>query len=320
MANEYFVKIENDLVFIKSKYINVFPCGRRRARLIDELNDDKTSGYIPFDPEARLNTEANNRKHSGLNGFKQSYLVHWSNDTRDGILFAISSYLFKIALALDNTSNNIEPKDFGKTLASENYLNNDIDGELIYATIRLADVALFGGSAEIETVGTEVLRDQATTSFPSTCLDLLIPYETLAKTDKELTINNYKNKSTSYYFSGLSFSKKDLTDKDEKVISVPILIKNGEWQIYDLFRLPEIEHGDTRHSVNIPGDLSISATEDARGDLSVAGDLTVTGTVDARDVIVQKTVDNETVRMSAAAIKIDETEASSGIWQLKLYT
>ena len=54
-------KTENDidLTFIKSTCIQAYPCGRRR--IPDQTAE--TAGFrIPFDPEARLNTEANNRK------------------------------------------------------------------------------------------------------------------------------------------------------------------------------------------------------------------------------------------------------------------
>ena len=70
-----------NLIFIKSRYIKAFPCSRRRSNLTIDTDGNENSVldkyYIPFDPEARLNTEANNRKHSALNGYKQDYLREW---------------------------------------------------------------------------------------------------------------------------------------------------------------------------------------------------------------------------------------------------
>ena len=96
-----FVKNKNGLVFIKSKNINAFPCGRRRGIINKESAADV---YIPFDPEARLNTEANNRKHSSINGFKQSYLK-WTNDGT--LLLVIEGYLFNITLTYIDASNTV---------------------------------------------------------------------------------------------------------------------------------------------------------------------------------------------------------------------
>jgi hypothetical protein len=56
------VHLKNDdsgqkLAFINSLNVQAFPCGRRRSEQITSA-DDKY--YIPYDPEARLNTEKNN--------------------------------------------------------------------------------------------------------------------------------------------------------------------------------------------------------------------------------------------------------------------
>ena len=68
LANE---KIKQ--TFVKSLNVQAFPCGRRRS---------DSNQVIPFDPEARLNTEANNRKHSGINGYTQTFLKSdWNTGT-----------------------------------------------------------------------------------------------------------------------------------------------------------------------------------------------------------------------------------------------
>ena len=84
----------NNLVFIESSYIKVFPCGCRKSELVET---GATKQYIPIDPEARLNTEANNRKHSGLNGYKQEYLNYWN--TNGELSLVLAGYLFNIKLA-----------------------------------------------------------------------------------------------------------------------------------------------------------------------------------------------------------------------------
>ena len=115
---------DNRLVFIKSKNVNVFPCGRRRSNLIDADGSTLTVNdryYIPFDPEARLNTEANNRKHSGLNGFRQSYIYDWSYTASSGVLsLVIEGYLFNIILDYEYRTDDI----FGSEL-EKNYFGAD---------------------------------------------------------------------------------------------------------------------------------------------------------------------------------------------------
>jgi hypothetical protein len=116
------------LTFVKSVNIQAFPCGRRRSTIINVTTEDR----IPFDPEARLNTEANNRKHSGLNGFTQTYLNTW--DTGKGILsIALAGYLFNITLPV-NSGNFWDVDTFGDSIA-------DLTGATteIYANILIND-------------------------------------------------------------------------------------------------------------------------------------------------------------------------------------
>jgi hypothetical protein len=64
------------LTFLQSLNVQVYPCGRRRSA----VQNDGENYYIPFDPEARLNTEFNNRKLASANGFTESYIDIWNAD------------------------------------------------------------------------------------------------------------------------------------------------------------------------------------------------------------------------------------------------
>ena len=112
-------------VFVKSSSIQAFPCGRRRSTEISTAGSTSTSDKyrIPFDPEARLNTEANNLKHSGLNGFTQTYVKSYNksyidgdNEFKDGVfLFSLAGYLFSIKLTGDYYDS---PNNFGGSIIS----------------------------------------------------------------------------------------------------------------------------------------------------------------------------------------------------------
>jgi hypothetical protein len=237
-----FVKISDDLnglVFLKSRYINVFPCGRRRSNLVDADGQDSTRSdryYIPFDPEARLNTEANNRKHSGLSGFKRSYLYSWDTDKKV-LSLVIDGYLFTITLSQDYAT----PAAFGAEVARLFNSDNDI----IFANIKLANVEFWAGGDQVPKAYTEVLRDQTLNATAATCLDLLVD-----GADAKL--------SSSYYFSGLSLSMEDMSNETD-YISLPILVKrNATWQINNKARLPVVEHGDAENSIKLPGDLEVN--------------------------------------------------------------
>ena len=85
-------KDTSQLAFLKSTAVKAFPCSRRRSTLIDvdgRADTVEDRYYIPFDPEARLNTESNIRKHSGLNGFKQSYIQEWNDITEYYLLLGV---------------------------------------------------------------------------------------------------------------------------------------------------------------------------------------------------------------------------------------
>lgn len=234
------------LTFIKSKNIKVFPCGRRRSTLIDTDNNANTVSdqrHIPFDPEARLNTESNNRKHSGLNGYKQEYLNYWRADGKLSLVLA--GYLFDIDLETDYQGDQ-SVNTVGTAIAD----SLSTDTESIYVNIKLADIEFFQGSSDalIDAASTQILRDQTLNDVPATCLDFLIPGANKTKID-------------SYYFSGLSFSNTNLAtlSPDDDFVSMLLLDKvDGKWAIHEASRLPKIDHGDTKDSIKIEGDVTIT--------------------------------------------------------------
>lgn len=300
-----------DLIFIKSRYVNVFPCGRRRSELVDYDNNPDTVSdryYIPFDPEARLNTEANNRKHSGLNGFKQSFLLHdW--DTTDGaISLVLKGYLFNIItkdLAAQAKFSYSSANDFGDALINvfknaakydQNKFNEANEAKELYVNIKLADISFFSGSglSDIGTLATEILRDHSDlNSEPAACLDMLI-----AGSDKQ--------KSDSYYFSGLSFSYLERGGtSDNDILSYKILVKDsGTWKINEQFRLPKIDHGETEDSIIIYGDLDVGTSEKG-------ADLDVHGTITGETIQINK--DGNMLSVPAVTV----VQQSSGAYQLQ---
>ena len=213
--------INNGLTFIDSSKVRVFPCGRRRSLINNGSVSDKA--YLPFDAEARLNTEANNRKHSSLNGFTQSYIRGLDN----GILsIAIGGYLFEVQL------------DSTLAVFAESVTSTDT----LYANIKLEEVMLFAGTLDgtIPPAKTKILRDQTVAQTPETCLD--VPYS--------------NNSGTGYYFSGLSFSsEKNIPEEAsalQQVISLQIADKiNGSWQLHEASKLPNIAHGDRENSIKV---------------------------------------------------------------------
>lgn len=266
-----FIKdVNRPLVFIKSKNIDVFPCGRRRS-LIDsdgEANTVTDRYYIPFDPEARLNTESNNRKHSSLNGYKQSYLKNW-NEEESLLTIVIAGYLFTIRLASEYST----VEAFGKAL--EMYLAGL---EKVYVNIKIADVEFFSGTSEIDKTFTKMLRDQSLSDIPEACLDLLIPEQD-------------KTKGDSYYFSGLSFSNIPLEGDD--VTSLLILTKTDSgWSIHEPAYLPEVDHGDLPNSVRVDtlqvtNNLDVDGIITAEG-LEIAGKKAITLEVVQKDPAVER--------------------------------
>jgi hypothetical protein len=215
------------LTFLKSLNVQAFPCGRRRSNLVEVDNDGDrtpdTSYYIPFDPEAKLNTEANNRKHSGLNGYTQTYVKGLNSDVFSIVL---AGYLFdikagntysdignSIATALrnfyvaENLGTSYESEEAEETDRAR--LENDFDKNTkLYANIKLEDIQLLTGFQEYTT---SVLRDQNGDGIPSVYLDIC-------------TAEGNASLADSYYFSGLSFSTTPLT-------ATPYLERNESYSV-----------------------------------------------------------------------------------------
>jgi hypothetical protein len=237
--------LDNGLVYIKSKNIKVFPSGRRKA----ELNNGES--YIPFDPEARLNTEANHRKHSSLNGYKQSYLLDW-NLEKSYVILALAGYLFKIEL----TDEYRDANSFGGAL--NDLLKPTEEDKALYVNICTVEVDFFSGSDELGAVTTEILRDLDLNGDPAPCLD-------------SLTTNGVDGNADSYYFTGLAFSTAPIRKEQEahRVEYLQLLdYTDNTWRIHESSRLPVIEHGDAEGSVKIPGDVTIEGNLDVLGEIT----------------------------------------------------
>ena len=269
MFNEKHVINNNDntnLAFIKSANIQVFPCGRRRSFEIDADGKANTEDKyrIPFDPEAKLNTEANNRKHSSLNGFDQTYVKEWN--TAEGTLtLSLAGYLFKIKLS-DGYK---DPAEFGTKLL-EFLGQSKGDNMAIYANIRIENIPFFGAGENFPGYNTEILRNQSSTALSSSCLDLLVDIENIDKTANNENNSDYYKYPQNYYFSGLSLSSTPITKNTEirsirteenkngtvyqREVSLKVLTLSNaddEWKLCQEALLPEISHGDEEGSVKV---------------------------------------------------------------------
>ena len=233
MFNETHLYNGTALAFIKSVNVQAFPCGRRSSA--NQLEDSTEKYYFPFDPESRLSTEANTRKHSSLNGFAQTYLQSWDKDDKKLLTMSLAGYLFSIALTGKNkTLVNGEqvyapfdystPNAFGNRLATYLHAN---DATCIYANILLEDVHLF--SSKANEYFTSILRDQydttdiqlaASDAVPETLLDLI----NKATVDGQKNLDSYKDPHN-YYFSGLSFSTSPITGKGTTRSSLPVQVE-----------------------------------------------------------------------------------------------
>ena len=294
------------LTFVKSVNVQAYPCGRRRS--INIAAEGDAEKRLPFDPEARLNTEANNRKHSGLNGYTQTYLKDW-DPTNGEFSLAIAGYLFKVTLgpeymtAKHKTDDNTETDTMaaainavGVKIASN--LNSSDTANYIYANIVTEEVHLFSTEHEYYT---SVLRKQEGISGKPPAEELDLPISDEAK-------ENFDN----YYFSGLSFSTTPLvkntgTRKEEK-ISVKREVSSGVevtiqqalaslcilekintaapettpqyvWKIHEPARLPQIEHDVSSDSIKV-GETHV------RKNLQVDENVTI-GTPDTGDADVR---------------------------------
>lgn len=267
------------LTFIKSLNVQAYPCGRRRANVDPDKNPETVTDryFIPFDPEARLNTEANNRRHSSLNGFDQTYIGNWDNNS---VSLALAGYLFNISnieLVIDNETITDVATVFGMGIAPD-----ATNGTCIYANIRIEETPLF--ETAFNTIYyTEILRDQTPSPRANTNIDCMrSPSST--DTDEERDIEDVNN----YYFSGLSFSTIPLASNSpeetrcikphitpegvkQRLVSLKILEKIGDsWQLNQEALLPDIKHGDIEDSIKVgtifADDIKIKNTSDTGDD------------------------------------------------------
>ncbi len=280
------------LSFLSSKDINVYPCGRRNSTIIDggDPLTNMDNFYYPFDAEARLNTEYNNRSTAGLNGYAQTFVK--SFDDQHGLHIVIGGYSFRIEF--------LTPKNlasFAKSFTDQTLLTPDnketlsnSKAEEIFANIRIEKTWLYSdGSEEGLDYFTWVLRNQtADPAADAPCLDRI----------KDPT---KKPNVDGYFFSGLSFSSAPLFDvtphktvldeylpatqdsafyikeyqesginigSDQIVICLHLFTKNesGQWEIYKNSLLPDVRHGNLDGQA-VVGHLLVEGNEEIRGNI-----------------------------------------------------
>jgi hypothetical protein len=274
------------LAFLNSTDIYMYPCSRRSSEpLAPQQSSFISQQYIPFDPEARLNTEANNMKLSSTNGFAQNYIRSWwtsttpftkvlenvpgasdvNNSIFPGLFLNLGGYSFYIP-DTDTVDN------FGRAVIRDLGLTGTQNFD-IYANIRLEKTPLYQEVDEEDedegvNVNTWVLRNQTATSVRGTaCLDLLVGDQTA----------NQPDYASSFFFSGLSFSVRPLAGDfssqnnknkesykstiyhvqggfDQQVISLHIMHysdSNNTWEIFQPALLPHIWHDPEEDSVAV---------------------------------------------------------------------
>ena len=260
------------LTFIKSLNVQVHPCGRRRSELIDrDGKTDTTSDqyHIPFDPEARLNTEFNNRRRTSANGFTDSYITGWDAEKKT-FSFTVGGYAFTINLTARGSGTDIETiQAFGDQIITS--LNADSNCKKIYANIKLEEIPLYNRNDGVTEYTTWIIRNQSQTQSQ-------IAY---ASNELDILKNGNSSVAANYYFSGLSFSTRPITDVKDPVTneyltssskfipgknlvggeyetraqqeySLCILAKkDGTWHLYEPAKLPHIEHGELEDSVKV---------------------------------------------------------------------
>ena len=326
------------LIFLKSLNVQAFPCGRRRSTVLSD-------GYsrIPFDPEARLNTESNSLKHSGANGFTKTYIESW-DEVYNQLTVSLAGYMFNIDLESDY----VTPVKFGNSLATVSGSNIS---DNIYLNILIEDTSLFSGKPRA--YNTSILSSLAASDDES-ALDLLAA-DKLEKSSSE----------DDYYFSGLAFSPAPLTSavrkvysKDigfrtrddfsfidtsvglrKRVVSLHLLEKvDGTWKIHEPAYLPQIEHGTEENSVYISNlevnKLSLEEADITKAEIdeaildnaTVLSKLTVHNSNNSAeidtDVIKSKSasianIDAQQVTVKGKAVPTIELVESGGYYQLQ---
>lgn len=353
-----FIKTHEDnsitLTFLKSVNVQAYPCGRRRSTPADKDGNPGTVNdqyYFPFDPEARLNTEANHRRQSGLNGYTQNYLKEWDKVNKL-LTLSLAGYLFTIDINCiipestdaqgnpERSYNLTEEDGFGAKIAK---LTGSTGNESkIFANIVLEDVHLFSGFQEYYT---KILRDQLgiNSNIPSAQLDLL--------KDDSSPANDFDN----YYFSGLSFSTTPLVKTavsgsyipvtrdsrlnevardgfpggkaTQQIVSLCILIKNGStWEINQEALLPKIEHDILENSVkmgetHVSENLTVYKNATINQDATVKQNFTVENKVEITSsdtkvknkLIVENDVEVENNTITTKNLTADETVLAKNI-------
>lgn len=246
---------EEFLVFAGSKYVKAFPCGRRRA-----YETDNTP--VPFDPEAKLNTELNNRKIVGTSGFANSFYngQEWSTST---LKLVIGGYSFELDLNSDNSALN----DFCNNIAKKIYFaEHNAEATVtqlkdfiknynnLFVNIKLAKVKLYESAEDGLDSYTWMLKNQSN--------DDNISWLDLPETA------NGSTEVDNFYFSGLSFSLSPVvdtqidsnetlyhaydSDSTQQNFSFKLFIySNNSWKLNPFALLPKITHGDSVDSVQI---------------------------------------------------------------------
>jgi hypothetical protein len=309
--------------FVKSENIQVYPCGRRRYVQEDDVN-------IPFDPEARLNTEANNRRLAGTNGYTQTYVGdNWSSDS---LMISLAGYQFSIGATLS---------DFIDDLNNHIDITNE-DVKNIYANIRIQDILLFSGSEKIKDYYTGILRDQTGGKLPETYLDIpddnsgfyfsglsfsTAPLaETVEYQDDEATQEHYDYKSLdNYMYSPLNsgswvgrtcyvINSKGQRTLYQQVISLCILEKvkdetsgSWTWRVFQPSLLPQIVHGETEGSIKVTG-ISVEQAISTDGDIQAR-------TINAKDSLTYG--ESETPVVMLEPVEIHDDNGDIKCYQLQ---
>jgi hypothetical protein len=240
-----------NITFPASIDVQAFPCARRRSI---ELTIGQTQQMWPFDPEARLNTERNNRRHTGINGYRDSYIntINIEKPTATAPAsgqeqklgecdFTLAGYNFKLNLFEDSL-----PTGFTRTGVTSGI---DLLGQLIlhgldldetiansanklYANIVLEEQMLYTGdltnattkklSASSWLLGRQIFQNTGS----ETALDLLravAPGENASDLIKD---------PANFYFSALSFSKEKITPssavEDVNGVSISPVVLSGK--------------------------------------------------------------------------------------------
>lgn len=314
MGKIFYFENTTSNAFVNSTLLKAYPCGRRRG-----VSSDNENQYIPFDPEARLNTELNNRSGTSINGYKNSYLKSYIA----GKEFTISIDGYNFTINMENSG----LEDTVDALIGDTGLV--VEGQTaIYANILIQRSPIFADSAvgNLKQYYTYLLKTQ--TGDDNAALDLFKNTEEGGVSDPAEEFKSIDN----YYFSGLSFSTSNMANgwagpnvlDTEGTVTLDVPVSDGavtsktavitdtagnttniqkmvslelfkwfdsdsQWQINEKARLPKIDHGDEDNSV-VMGNLTLKHDGstiaildkdniDFKNPTKVDNDLEVTGTM-----------------------------------------